>query len=370
MAKKRRHVSALRAPVKSREAAADLEKSLHKVQTYYHQLSVDVMEIPATLDDALLLHSLMALVVQNMLLVVQGVTIAQFALLIGIAVWMMRQNLVKMLLPRVSPVITRLTIQILMLTGAGAVYYYYELSLKTIQVVKVAIICLLDIALICCDRVTKGRLSREVIVLSAIEHTSLVAGFSYCPVHTNAIVIDMTAFTLTTMTVFVQAVVILSTKYVVLHCFDSDMSGTFVRTQQRGEKLLESLWQDIDRFEPEQLLAGFAEASNKKKVKSKALASTKETKSKICNNTSSELTQHTQQSILNEPRVQLAILVLIQMLLLMFQLLLSAFVLDSWEMISALVISSSRLLWILGQVRRKMLSRRTIRPIDSKLKIA
>ncbi|RQM16450.1 hypothetical protein DD237_003368 [Peronospora effusa] len=202
------------------------------------------MEIPATLDDALLLHSLMALV---------GVTIAQFALLIGIAVWMMRQNLVKMLLPRVSP--------------------------------------------------------------------------------TNAIVIDMTAFTLTTMTVFVQAVVILSTKYVVLHCFDSDMSGTFVRTQQRGEKLLESLWQDIDRFEPEQLLAGFAEASNKKKVKSKALASTKETKSKICNNTSSELTQHTQQSILNEPRVQLAILVLIQMLLLMFQLLLSAFVLDSWEMI-------------------------------------
>ncbi|RMX63901.1 hypothetical protein DD238_005361 [Peronospora effusa] len=229
------------------------------------------MEIPATLDDALLLHSLMALV---------GVTIAQFALLIGIAVWMMRQNLVKMLLP-----------------------------------------------------LTKGRLSREVIVLSAIEHTSLVAGFSYCPVHTNAIVIDMTAFTLTTMTVFVQAVVILSTKYVVLHCFDSDMSGTFVRTQQRGEKLLESLWQDIDHFEPEQLLAGFAEASNKKKVKSKALASTKETKSKICNNTSSELTQHTQQSILNEPRVQLAILVLIQMLLLMFQLLLSAFVLDSWEMI-------------------------------------
>ena len=155
------------------------------------------------------------------------------------------------------------------------------------------------------------------------------------------------------MTAFVQAVVILSTKYIVLHCFDSDMNGTFVRTQQRGEKLLERLWQDIDRFEPEQLLTGFTEASKvclhecfirvqtmlrcfllkKTKVKSKELVSTSESKSSICTNTSLDLTQHTQQSILNEPRVQLAILVLIQMLLVVFQLLLSAFVLNAWEMI-------------------------------------
>ncbi|CAI5744897.1 unnamed protein product [Peronospora destructor] len=374
MAKKRRHVygsSALRTPAKSREAVADLEKSLNKLQTYYHQLSADAIEIPSTLDDALLLHSLMALIVQNALLAVQGVTSSQIALLIGIAVWMMRQkSIVKILLPRVSPLIIRIAILISMLTGIGVVYYYFELSLKTTQVVNVAIICLLDVARIYYDRVAKGRLSRKVIVFSAIEHTLLVAGFSNCPAHTQVIVIDIAAFTLTTMTVFVQVVVILSTKYVVLHCFDSDMSGNFVRTQQRGQKLLESLWQDIDRIEPEQLLAGFAEASKKKELKSTALTSTSETKNSTCNNTSLDLTQHAQQSILNEPCVQLAILVLVQMLLVMFQLYLSAFVLSSWEMISALVISSSRLLWILGQVRRKMLFRRTIRPIDSKLKIA
>ena len=74
MAKKRRHVSASRAPAKSDEAAAEVEKSLLKLQTYYNHLSADAMEIPTTLDNALLLHNLMALVVQNAFLLAQVLT--------------------------------------------------------------------------------------------------------------------------------------------------------------------------------------------------------------------------------------------------------------------------------------------------------
>ena len=53
--------------------------------------------------------------------------------------------------------------------------------------------CLLDVALMYYDRVTKGRLAREAIVLSALEHTLLVAGFAYCPVHVRTVMVDFTS---------------------------------------------------------------------------------------------------------------------------------------------------------------------------------
>lgn len=78
MAKKRRHAQAPAAQRASaatnREASVDpevIEKSLYNLGTYYDQLSVEVVGIPASLERTLLLHSLVALVVQNALMVVQ-----------------------------------------------------------------------------------------------------------------------------------------------------------------------------------------------------------------------------------------------------------------------------------------------------------
>jgi hypothetical protein len=68
------------------------------------------------------------------------------------------------------------------------------------------------------------------------------------------------AFALTAATAFVHVVVLLSAKYVVLHCFASDTNGAFASTRQRGAKLMEYIWQGIDRFEPEHLLLGLSGA--------------------------------------------------------------------------------------------------------------
>ncbi|KAF1786667.1 hypothetical protein GQ600_11051 [Phytophthora cactorum] len=169
------------------------------------------------------------------------------------------------------------------------------------------------------------------------------------------------AFALTATTAFVHVIVLLTAKYVVLHCF-GDMNGAFMKTQQRGAKLMEDIWLDIDRFEPEQLIVG---ASKKKKAKSKSRASASRTTGDY---SSAESALQNNRPVFKEPRVLLAMLTLVQMLLLGSQLLLSAFVLYSWEMISVLMLSSSHVLWTLGQVRRKVLSRSTIGSAAQKLK--
>ncbi|GMF09192.1 unnamed protein product [Phytophthora lilii] len=64
------------------------------------------------------------------------------------------------------------------------------------------------------------------------------------------------AYGLTAATAFVHVLVLLTTEYAVGHCFDSDANGTFAAAQQRGAALMERIWQDIDQFEPEQLLLG------------------------------------------------------------------------------------------------------------------
>ncbi|EGZ17157.1 hypothetical protein PHYSODRAFT_285884 [Phytophthora sojae] len=64
------------------------------------------------------------------------------------------------------------------------------------------------------------------------------------------------AFALTAATAFVHVLELLSAKYVVLHCFGTDTNGSFNKQQRRGAKLMEGIWQDIDQFEPEQLLLG------------------------------------------------------------------------------------------------------------------
>ncbi|KAF1776667.1 hypothetical protein GQ600_17394 [Phytophthora cactorum] len=147
-----------------REKSVDyeaIEKSLETLGNYHDQLGGEVMGIPASLDSTLLLHGLVALVVQNVLMVVQK---------------------------------------------RGWIY-------------------------------------------------------------------DEMAFALTATTAFVHVIVLLTAKYVVLHCF-GDMNGAFMKTQQRGAKLMEDIWLDIDRFEPEQLIVG---ASKKKKAKSKSRASASRT---------------------------------------------------------------------------------------------
>lgn len=169
------------------------------------------------------------------------------------------------------------------------------------------------------------------------------------------------AFALTAATAFVHVVVLLTAKYIVLYCF-GDLNGAFMETKHRGAKLMERVWLDIDRFEPEQLLVG---ASKKKKAKSKSRTSSSKTVTVTAGNDNSALQK--KQSVFKEPRVQLAVLTLVQILLLLSQLVLSVFVLHSWEIISVLMLSSSHVLWTLGQVRRKVLSRKTITSADQKL---
>jgi hypothetical protein len=78
MAKKRRHAAAPGAQRASaatnKELSVDpevVENSINAMSAYYGQLSAEVVEIPASLERTLLFHSLVALVVQNALIVVQ-----------------------------------------------------------------------------------------------------------------------------------------------------------------------------------------------------------------------------------------------------------------------------------------------------------
>ncbi|KAE8998635.1 hypothetical protein PR003_g19226 [Phytophthora rubi] len=377
MAKKRRHVAvpaAQRASVTmNREAPVDpevIDKSLAKMKAVYDQLSVDIVAVPANLERTLLLHSLVALVVQNALMIAQDVSTAQIVLVLGTGVWMMRKSFVTMLLPHVAfrggsnfEAYGRIAIFTSTLSGLGAWYYQAEVPLNTPQLVLFAIVFLLDVASICLVTRAKGRLTPSQIIFSAVETTFLVAGFSTCMNHKSGLIYDEMAFALTAATAFVHVVVLLSAKYVVLYCFVSDSNGAFIKMQQRGAKLMESIWQDIDQFEPEQLLLG---TSKKKKAKSKSRGSSlKDVNSDSGGSLDPAL--QINHSAFREPKVQLAILTLLQMVLLLLQLTLSAFVLYSWEMMSALMLSSSQILWKLGRVRRKVLPRSKIRPTDVEL---
>ncbi|KAG7390956.1 hypothetical protein PHYPSEUDO_006091 [Phytophthora pseudosyringae] len=378
MAKKRRHVAAPAAyrasAAANREVSVDYEsiaKTLDTLGGYYDQLSADVVGIPASLERTLLLHSLVVLVVQNAHMVVQSVSTAQIALAVGSAVWLTRKSFVAMFLPHVAfqagsgrEVALRSMVFILTLGGVGTVYYRVEEPLNTLQLAAFAVLFLLDVVSMYFVRSAKGRLTRRQVVLSAVEVTNLVACFSICQNYKKGWIYDDIAFALTAATAFVHVVVLLTAKYVVLCCFSSDTNGAFVRTQQRGAKLMEDIWQDIDRFEPKQLLLG---TSKKKKTKSKFRAGSSKTVIS-CSDGSADPALQKKQSVFKEPSVQLAILTLFQMLLLVSQLVLSAFVIYSWEMISALMLSSSHVLWTLGQVRRKVLSRRTIGSAGQRLK--
>ncbi|KAG3027969.1 hypothetical protein PC121_g4509 [Phytophthora cactorum] len=375
MARKRRHVAASAAQRASatmnREKSVDyeaIEKSLETLGNYHDQLGGEVMGIPASLDSTLLLHGLVALVVQNVLMVVQSVSTAQIAWMLGTAVWMTRKSIVGMFLPHVAlrvgsgrEIGLRLAILVLSMGGLGAAYYRVEIQLHTLHLVAFAVVFVLDMVSVYLIRGAKGRLTRRQIFLSATEATFLVAGISICLNYKRGWIYDEMAFALTATTAFVHVIVLLTAKYVVLHCF-GDMNGAFMKTQQRGAKLMEDIWLDIDRFEPEQLIVG---ASKKKKAKSKSRASASRTTGDY---SSAESALQNNRPVFKEPRVLLAMLTLVQMLLLGSQLLLSAFVLYSWEMISVLMLSSSHVLWTLGQVRRKVLSRSTIGSAAQKLK--
>ncbi|CAH0482681.1 unnamed protein product [Peronospora belbahrii] len=371
MAKKRRHLQGSSSTLRtssgtSRDTAIGLNKSLYKLERYYDQLSEEVVDIPASLDRTVLLQSLVALIVQNTLLVIQGVSITQIVLFLGSAIWMMRKSIVTMFLPYASLQVCRISTIFLMLAVFKVILYYFELFLSTTELVNFAIICQLDVASMYFDTNPNRRHAYKTIIVAAIETTLLTAGFWKFPFHTKAVIIDTTAFILTTLSAFVHTVILLTAKHIVLSGFSLDTNGKFARTQQRGAKLLERLWHDIDCSESEELVAGFIGTS---KAKRKTRASTMKT-TNACSNDGLDLTLQTQQqSPYNEPRVQLAILMLIQILLLLLQILLSAFVAFSWEVISVLILSSSHVLWTLGQVRRQLLSRRVIRPTDPKLKI-
>ncbi|ETO73886.1 hypothetical protein F444_10225 [Phytophthora nicotianae P1976] len=372
MAKKRRHVASTQraSATTNREKPIDheaIKKSLETLGAYYDRLSGEVVGIPARLERTLLLHSLVVLVVQNALMVVQSVPTTQIALLAGTVVWMTRKSFVELFLPpaplRVGSgreIGLRIFILVLGMSGLGALYYRNEIPSDTLHIVAFAAVFLLDIVSIYLIRGAIGRLTIRQILLSAMEVTYLVTGISISLNYKKEWIYDEMAFALTAATAFVHVIVLLTAKYVVLHCF-GDINGAFMKTQQRGAKLLESVWQDIDRFEPDQLSVG---ASKKKKSKSKSHISSMKT---ITSGNDSSALQ-TNRSIFKEPRVQLALLTLVQILLLLTQLVLSALVLYSWEMTSVLMLSSSHVLWTLGQVRRKVLSRCTVRSADQKLK--
>ncbi|KAJ8579165.1 hypothetical protein ON010_g46 [Phytophthora cinnamomi] len=72
MGKKRRQVAAPATQRANREAPVDLEavgKALAEKRAVYDELVVDIAGVPASLERTLLLHSLVALVVQNALMV-------------------------------------------------------------------------------------------------------------------------------------------------------------------------------------------------------------------------------------------------------------------------------------------------------------
>ncbi|KAF4042730.1 hypothetical protein GN244_ATG05036 [Phytophthora infestans] len=373
MAKKRRHVAAPHraTATASREVSVDheaMKKSLESFGANYDQLRSEVTGISASLERTLLLQSLVALVLQNVLMVVQSVSTTQIAVAVGTAVWMTRERFVEMFLPPVSlrvgsgrEVLLRSLILVLAIVGLGAVFYRVEIPPSVVHLVAFAAVFLLDLVSIYLSKAARGRLARPQILLAAVEVTHLVAGLSISLNYKQGWIYDEMAFALTAATAFVHVVVLLTAKYIVLYCF-GDMNGAFMETKQRGAKLMERVWIDIDRFEPEQLLVG---ASKKKKAKNKSRTSSSKTVSVTAGNDKSALPK--KQSVFKEPRVQLAVLTLVQILLLLSQLVLSVYVLHSWEMISVLMLSSSHVLWTLGQVRRKVLSRKTITSADQKL---
>ncbi|KUF78233.1 hypothetical protein AM587_10012643 [Phytophthora nicotianae] len=367
MAKKRRHVASTQraSATTNREKPIDheaIKKSLETLGAYYDRLSGEVVGIPARLERTLLLHSLVVLVVQNALMVVQSVPTTQFALLAGTVVWMTRKSFVELFLPpaplRVGSgreIGLRILILVLGMSGLGALYYRNEIPSDTLHIVAFAAVY------VCQQRrhFDFSQLCKELVLEDLGKSINLTI-WTCCNEQKKEWIYDEMAFALTAATAFVHVIVLLTAKYVVLHCF-GDINGAFMKTQQRGAKLLESVWQDIDRFEPDQLSVG---ASKKKKSKSKSHISSMKT---ITSGNDSSALQ-TNRSIFKEPRVQLALLTLVQILLLLTQLVLSALVLYSWEMTSVLMLSSSHVLWTLGQVRRKVLSRCTVRSADQKLK--
>ncbi|KAL3668873.1 hypothetical protein V7S43_006165 [Phytophthora oleae] len=337
MAKKRRHAApAVQrvSTVPNREAAVDheaIEKTLESSVAYYDQLTDEVVEIPATLERTLLQHSLVALVVQNSLFVVQNVSLEQIALAVGTAVWMMRKSFVAMFLPHAAlqggsgrEFTARSVIFILALGGLWFAHYRDDFTLNTVRLVAFSVVFLLDFVSIYIVRGADSRLTRGQIVLSTVEVTYLVTSLPICENYKEGGIYDEKAFVLTAATAFVHVAVLLTAKYVVVHCFEADTNNAFARTQKRGAKLLENIWQDIDHFEPEHLLLG---GSKKKKTKNKSRAKAPSSS----NETGVDPSLPASLSVFKEPSVQLALLTVLQMLLLLSQLLLTTFVLYSWE---------------------------------------
>ncbi|RLN82925.1 hypothetical protein BBJ28_00000875 [Nothophytophthora sp. Chile5] len=179
------------------------------------------------------------------------------------------------------------------------------------------------------------------------------------------LIYDRLASVLTGVTAGVHTLVLLTTKYLLLHCCETDLNGAFAKTHERGTKLMESLWLDIDRGESEPLLADVIAApkvlltrsilrslthvpsTNKSCCLCSAFQKRKSQKNKsragalksgnVITDANSALEQlesaaSAHRSVFSEPRVLLAIATLGQTLLLLAQLVLSAFMLYSWEL--------------------------------------
>ncbi|KUF89797.1 hypothetical protein AM588_10002427 [Phytophthora nicotianae] len=284
MAKKRRHVASTQraSATTNREKPIDheaIKKSLETLGAYYDRLSGEVVGIPARLERTLLLHSLVVLVVQNALMVVQVFT------------------------PVIAYKVTVTAIHSFCCTPERANY--------TICVVGWN--CRLDdeeklrgvVSASCPLRVGSGREIGLRILILVLGMSGLGALY-----YRNEIPSDT------------------------LHIVAFAAVGNSFRARDS------------------------AAHGEKKKSKSKSHISSMKT---ITSGNDSSALQ-TNRSIFKEPRVQLALLTLVQILLLLTQLVLSALVLYSWEM------TSSHVLWTLGQVRRKVLSRCTVRSADQKLK--
>ncbi|CEG43783.1 uncharacterized protein PHALS_14075 [Plasmopara halstedii] len=371
MAKKRRNVTGpltQRTPTATTVNHEAIKNTLQKVGTYFDQLSDEIMEIPTTLERTILLHSLVALAVQNALIIVQTVSLVQVVSAVGIAVWMMRKSFVRLFLPRVAliagsdlEISFRGAIVCLTVVGLAFVFCLVEVPLNAFQVLAFAVAFLLDAVMIYLMKATQGRFTRQQIFLSAVEATYLVTGLPICVNFRKEWVYDSMAFALTATTAFVHVGVLLTAKHVILNCFGLSTSDDFTRTKERGVAIMEQLWLDVESCDSEQMLVG-----NSKKKKNRSKLQARFLKTDATDHNTSEL--QNKHSNINDPHVRLAMLTLVQIVLLLLQFLLSAFVLYSWEMISALMLSSSHVLWILGRVRRNLLSPRTVGSESYKLK--
>ncbi|KAG7397032.1 hypothetical protein PHYBOEH_001310 [Phytophthora boehmeriae] len=371
MAKKRRHAASRAAASRQISFNAEAtERKLQQLERFYGHLSADVVEIPKNLQHTMLLHSIVALLVQNALMLAESVSMEQIIQVVGSAIWIARNAIVMGLLPHIALrndnssrlVFWRSVIHCFVLSGLGVAFYFLEMPLCTLRSLIFLVVSLLDGGSIYLVWRYHGRLTRRQIALTVIEIT-VVAGFSAHFNHGNGLIYDQWAFVLTAATTFVHVLALLFAEYIALHCFTADTNGRFAKAKKRGAKLMEDLWQSIDRFEPEQLLSGPGGLSKRKKSKNKSRG----------NKGANMLLQQEnfkvvdKQSVFREPQVQFALLTLFQTLLLLSQVLLSAFVLYSWEMMSVIILSSSHVLLTLGRVRRKLLARCSVSSGDLEL---